>query len=165
MKISYRKARNSEINKAFEFLKNAALYLKSKGLSQWGYWLDPPEEKIDWIIDGFNKDEFYFILNDSYIIGMFRILDKDEIYWGDNTDLAQYIHSLVISEEYKGFRIGENILKEVIEKSKRNGYDFFRLDCNASNLKLCKYYERIGFQKVGEIKMFHSLNILYQIKF
>ena len=165
MKISYRKAKVSELKVAFSFLKNAALTLKNKGLSQWDYWLDPPQHKIDWIKDGFHKNEFYFIQYESDVVGMFRLLEKDEVYWRGNTDLAQYIHSFVINENWKGLSIGEKVLKEVIENSRRNGYAFFRLDCNASNLNLCKYYERIGFQKVGEVNMFHSLNSLYQINF
>ena len=38
-----------------------------------------------------------------------------------------------------------------------------RLDCDNSNKKLCKYYENIGFQKVGEKQLRLVTYNLYEI--
>ena len=165
MKFSYRIADSHEIEIAFQLLKHAANRLKLKGVNQWQYWLKPIPEKIKWIEDGFENNEFNFILDGESIIGMFRLLDKDELYWGVKDDCSNYLHSLVIIDDYVGLNIGRDILIQVIENSKKQGISFFRLDCNASNPKLCRFYENIGFKKVGEVDMPHSLNNLYQIEF
>lgn len=165
MKFSYRIADSQEIEIAFQLLKHAANRLKLKGVNQWQYWLNPIPEKIKWIEDGFENNEFNFILDGESIIGMFRLLDKDELYWGVKDDCSNYLHSLVIIDDYVGLNIGRDILIQVIENSKKQGVSFFRLDCNASNPKLCRFYENIGFKKVGEVDMPHSLNNLYQIEF
>ena len=163
MKISYRLAVVSEINICFNLLKLAATRLQSNKINQWQYWLNPTEEKIQWIKDGFLKKEFNFILHGDAIIGMFRLLHEDKLYWGETSGVSNYIHSFVVIDEFVGKHIGSNVLKDVINKTKVDGIPFFRLDCNASNQNLCNYYEKIGFIKVGEILMPHSLNNLYQI--
>ena len=165
MKISFRVAYSNETDIALGLLKQAAYRLKSKEINQWQYWINPSAEKIQWIMDGFENKEFNFILDGESIIGMFRLLDIDELYWGKKNDHSNYLHSLVIINDYVGLNIGRDVLKEVIHQSKGKGISFFRLDCNASNTKLCKFYESIGFKKVGEVDMPHSLNNLYQIIF
>jgi ribosomal protein S18 acetylase RimI-like enzyme len=161
--ISYRLAHISEIKIALDLLKLAALRLKSKNIDQWQYWLNPSDEKVEWINSGFLNNEIYFIVDEAKIIGMYRLQNQDLIYWGDMNDSSNYIHSLVVIDEYTGNKIGSTLLKYLIEKARNNNVSFFRLDCNASNIGLCNYYLSLGFQKVGEVLMPHSLNNLYEI--
>jgi len=163
MNISFQKATISQTPLAFELLKKAALRLKSKQIDQWQYWLNPPVEKVEWINEGFKNEEFFFIKDASTIIGMFRLMKEDLIYWSEQASPAIYLHSLVIIDEYTGFQIGRKILEDVIKEAQQSGVPFFRLDCNAINSQLCSYYESFGFVKVGEVQMFHSLNNLYEI--
>lgn len=164
MNISYRLADISEINIALNLLKLAALRLKSKNIDQWQYWLNPSDEKIEWINSGFLNNEIFFIFDEVKIIGMYRLQDQDLIYWGNMNDTSNYIHSLVVIDEYTGKKIGSNLINYLIQKARNNNVTFFRLDCNASNKGLCNYYQNLGFQKVGEVLMPHSLNNLYQIE-
>jgi ribosomal protein S18 acetylase RimI-like enzyme len=161
--MQFRKALTDELPIALALLKQAAQALKDKGVNQWGFWLDPPFERINWIKEGFENNEFYFVVNDDNVaIAMFRIMEVDEMYWGHQADLAYYIHSLVVTPSHTGLKLGERIIKEVESMATTNRIKLLRLDCNASNLALCGYYERLGFVKVGEKQMPYSLNNLYE---
>ena len=159
-----RKAVKEEIIVAFELLKSAAETLSNKKINQWEYWTDPPIEKIKWVEDGFNKNEFFFIESlDSILLGMVRVSEEDLLYWGKLNDRSQYIHSLVILEAFSGQNLGRDVVKTIIKQAKENNFNFLRLDCDASNKKLCQYYINQGFTKVGQKKLPLGLYNLYQM--
>ena len=55
MNLIFRKAKIDELDHALELFKLASLSLGKKNVSQWAYWTDPPEEKITWVKEGFEK--------------------------------------------------------------------------------------------------------------
>lgn len=162
MDFEFRRAIESELGEALLMLKNTAISLQGKKVNQWEFWLNPSDEKIDWIKEGFRRNEFYFITLPKEIIGMFRLLDEDLLYWGKETEKAKYIHSLVIKEKYSGNKLGEKVIEELSKKTMKEGVYTLRLDCNSGNQKLCKYYEYQGFIKMRQKQMPDSLNNLYQ---
>lgn len=158
-----RQAGISETAIALSLLKSAATTLQQKGIDQWSIWLDPPAEKISWVEAGFDKGEFYFILIEDRIMGMYRLLTEDELYWGPQDVKAWYVHSLVVLPEFSGQQIGKQVLAQLIKEATARGVPLFRLDCNAANKALCTYYENLGFKQVGVKQMPHSLNNLYEM--
>ncbi len=162
MDLIFKQAQQSELQHIFLLLKSAALRLQNNNVNQWGFWLNPNEDKIKWIEEGLSNNEFFFIESKHTTIGMFRLSYKDLLYWGEQKDEANYIHSLVIKEEFSGSQIGKKVIDQIIKNSIKKGIYTLRLDCNALNKKLCKYYESQGFVKVGEIQMPHSLNTLFE---
>ncbi len=164
MHLNICKAQPGESTIAISILKSAASTLQQKGIDQWGIWLDPPAEKIKWVEEGFKLGEFYFILVNDRIAGMYRLSSADELYWGVQETEARYIHSLVVLNEYKGQQIGRRVLEQLISETREAGIPLFRLDCNAANKALCNYYEQLGFRQVGMKQMPHSLNNLYELK-
>lgn len=154
----------TESTTALSLLRSAAITLRQKGIDQWRIWLDPPAEKIKWVEEGFNRGEFYFIIINDRIAGMYRLLTTDELYWGPLEDEARYVHSLVVLSEFAGQQVGRRVLEKLIVETREAGIPFFRLDCNAANKKLCSYYEELGFRQVGLKQMPHSLNCLYELK-
>lgn len=159
-----RQAGLSETAIALALLKSAATSLQLKGIDQWSIWLDPPAEKISWVEAGFANGEFYFILIDDRIAGMYRLLTEDELYWGQQDVKAWYVHSLVVLPEFSGQQIGKRVLEQLIKEARTNAIPFFRLDCNAANKALCAYYENLRFKQVGVKQMPHSLNNLYEMQ-
>ena len=150
MRFLLENAKSSDFEIAIELHQSAASTLAKKNISQWDYWMNPPQEKILWIKEGFNKKEFYLIKNSiGELTGMVRIMNKDMLYWGEMNDKAIYIHSLIIKEEFKGHKIGQKVINQIKVNAKNKGVNWMRLDCDSSNKKLCKYYENIGFQKAG----------------
>ncbi|WP_212003784.1 GNAT family N-acetyltransferase [Chitinophaga sp. HK235] len=152
-----------ELPLVLQLLKEAAIAIQAKGLDQWHVWLDPPKEKISWIEEGLEQKEFFAVGNqDNELAGMFRLADKDLLYWGEQDAAAGYVHSLVVRKQFAGQQLGTVILNMIEDKLLAEGCRLFRLDCNAGNAWLCSYYEQQGFKKVGEVKMPHSLNNLYE---
>lgn len=163
LKIKLISAKPSEIQTAFELLKHASEKLEGKGIKQWDYWQNPPQEKIDWVNAGFKAGEFYFIKNEENdTLGIVRMLDEDQLYWGRQTEKAKYIHSLVVHEDFAGLAIGKQVVQMIEQVARNTGCDFLRLDCDASNPKLCAYYTKQEFKKVGEKKLPLGIYNLYQ---
>jgi ribosomal protein S18 acetylase RimI-like enzyme len=164
MNFSIKPASVHQIPIALDLLKTAAQNLHSRKINQWSYWLNPPQEKMDWVKEGFQNKEFYFIYVDTHLAGMFRLLENDELYWGKQQEKARYIHSLVIKKEFSGMQIGKKVIEQVKNEMKQNQIFILRLDCDSTNNELCSYYEKQGFIKVGEKEMPLSVNNLYEKK-
>jgi ribosomal protein S18 acetylase RimI-like enzyme len=164
LSFTTRQAGLAETTTALILLKSAAATLQQKGIDQWGIWLNPPADKIKWVEEGFANGEFYFILIENRVAGMYRLLTSDELYWGPQEVNARYIHSLVVLNEFSGQQIGRRVLEQQITAAREAGIPLFRLDCNAANKALCSYYEQLGFRQVGVKQMPHSLNCLYELE-
>lgn len=163
MNLSAQLVDSKEGDLVIELLQKAAIRLKEKGLTQWTYWLNPPEEKLAWVAAGVKNSEFYFIENhDNTRVGMFRLSTSDELYWGANTLEARYLHSLVVDPQFAGSGVGDWAINYAENKCLDEGVSRLRLDCVASNAALCTYYENRGFIKVGSKQMPLSLNNLYE---
>ena len=166
MKIQFQKATVKDLKLILSFFKTASHSLKKKNISQWSYWQDPPRDKIEWVKDGLNRNEFYFVYNMSGDkIGMFRLLREDCLYWDEKGKEkgVRYIHSLVVKPEFTGHGIGKMAMQKIIDDLKTERIGKLRLDCDASNKLLCDYYANLGFLKVGSKKTLYSLNNLYEM--
>ncbi len=157
-----RKACKDEIPIALKLLRIAATRLKDQEVKQWHYWIDPPRERLQWLQDGFDNLEFYFLVRDSRIIAMYRLMNEDLKYWGKQEKPAYYVHSLVVHPDFKGERLGVAILDHIQKLAINNNIALLRLDCDASNKALCKYYLHYGFQEVGKVTMPLSINALFE---
>ena len=163
MTFKLKQAHPHDIQIAFNLLKSASKTLEQKNISQWKYWQYPPVEKIKWVEDGFLNNEFYFIENaNDAVMGMVRILEEDLSYWGAMNDQSKYIHSLVIDKSFSGNNLGKQVILCIEENAKKNNFQYLRLDCDASNVKLCKYYENLGFILVGQKQLPLGVYNLYQ---
>jgi len=163
MNFTLRPGESAETQIAFDLLKSASKTLENKNVKQWDYWQNPPVEKINWVKEGFANNEFYFIENErNEVIGMVRILEEDLTYWGTMSDKAKYVHSLIVDEKFSGNQIGNKVLKKIEQDAKKNSYNYLRLDCDSTNLKLCAYYENQGFVKVGQKKLSLGVYNLYE---
>jgi ribosomal protein S18 acetylase RimI-like enzyme len=162
MSLSFEPIKPSELNVVLNYLHSAATTLQQKGVEQWAAWLNPQQVNINWVEKGIQDGEYYLILKEKSPIGIVRLSETDETYWGKQTTLARYIHSLVIEERFSGLGLGKQVVELVIQQAIADAIPFMRLDCIATNAALCNYYESQGFKKVGQKQMPHSLNNLYE---
>ena len=163
MNFKLKSVNRKELNMVLDQFKEAALSISKKNINHWQYWKNPPIEKVNWVKEGLDNKEFYFIESlEADIMGMVRILKKDLLYWEEKKDKALYIHSLVVKEKFSGLGIGKQVIN-TIEKESKN-CDYLRLDCDAKNPKLCNYYIKQGFVKVGEKTLPLSTYNLYEKK-
>ena len=164
IEYKFHKMDKEDLSLCSKMLREAAQRLKDKNIDQWAYWLNPPQDKIDWVAQGIYDGEFYKVLQDGQVVAMYRLQESDELYWGVQKEQARYIHSLVVSDKHTGKALGKTIIEKIEKETMENGVDLLRLDCNALNQGLCQYYEKLGFEKVGTVQMPYSLNALYEKK-
>lgn len=148
--LTFRQIGIKDLPQVLKLLKEAAEKINRMQIDHWQYWKNPPQEKVRWIEEGIKNGEFFFVddhANNN--IGMVRILREDLLYWGKQKDKAIYVHSLIVKEAYNGRGIGQRILEEIGQKAIKENCKFLRLDSDSKNPKLCRYYENLGFKKVG----------------
>lgn len=162
MNLSFQKIQPDELNLVLGYLRSAAEMLQKKGVAQWTVWLNPAPVNTEWVAAGIQQGEYYLISNDQSAIGIVRVSETDETYWGKQEINARYIHSLVIDEHYSGMGLGKRVIELLIQEAKAVAVSYMRLDCISTNTALCNYYESQGFKKVGQKQMPHSLNNLYE---
>lgn len=162
MQLALRLSDKHEIDIAFDLLKKAAYWLKSKDIDYWQNWINPDELYVDWIKQGFNNKQFYFVQWDSIIIGMFRLQWDDELFWGKQENNAGYIHSFTIDRDYYGQGLGKQVLLMIEELCVKSKKQFLRLDCGINVSGLCRYYSDNGFNSVGEVLIHNERLVLYE---
>jgi ribosomal protein S18 acetylase RimI-like enzyme len=160
--ITFRKAERNEFERVLSFLKEAALWLRDKGVDYWQDWIDPPANFVDWIRQGFDENQFYMVGNGDEVIGCFRLQWEDRMFWGEQETTAGYVHSLTISRKLAGRGIGTKVLKLIESYCREKKKEFLRLDCGVDIMGLRKYYERCGFEAVGEVTVEGERLTLYE---
>lgn len=163
MGITFKQIEIKDKNEVLALFKITAEKINKLNIDHWQYWKNPPQEKIKWIEEGIKNKAFFFIdTSHSKNIGMVQILNKDLLYWGEQEGKAKYVHSLVVKEAYNGMGLGSKILQEIANNAKNENCKYLRLDADSKNQKLCKYYENLGFEKVGSIALPISTYNLYE---
>ena len=162
MSITFKQADLSQKEEILNLFKITAERIHRMNIDHWQYWKNPPPEKLQWVEEGIKNKEYFFIYEATNFIGMVRILNEDELYWGVQDVKAKYVHSLVVKSEFNGKGYGRKILNSIEQMAKDEGCKFLRLDCDSKNLNLCQYYESLEFTKVGVKEMTISTNNLYE---
>lgn len=160
--LTFRKAKPKEIETVLSYLKEAALWLRDRGIDYWQDWIDPPTLFTDWIQQGFDESQFYLVQMGDKDVGCFRLQWQDPLFWGEQEDNAGYVHSFTISRELAGQGVGIEVLLFIESYCLENSKSLLRLDCGVDVRGLRKYYENLGFQAVGEVTVEGERLTLYE---
>ncbi|MBK8390653.1 MAG: GNAT family N-acetyltransferase [Saprospiraceae bacterium] len=160
--LTFTKAKSDDLHTILTLFTGAAQAMKDKQINHWRHWLEIDESRIGQVKTSIDNGEFFLVYEEDTHIGMFKIMDADPEYWGERSEVARYVHALVVNPRFKGRNLGERILDQISADLKAKQIDLFRLDCNANNPWLCQYYENNGFVKVGVKEMPWSTNNLYE---
>ncbi len=163
MNITFKQVEKKDKPTVLQLFRNAAEKINKLNIDHWQYWKNPPIEKIKWVDEGIQNNEFYFIQAfDGESLGMVRIMGEDLLYWGKQKEKATYVHSLVVTDKYNGKGIGNQIIQQIENNAKEDNCRYLRLDADSKNPKLCSYYEKLGFEKVGTKELPLSTYNLYE---
>ncbi|NEV92969.1 GNAT family N-acetyltransferase [Psychroflexus sp. YR1-1] len=163
MQLTFTLIHKEDLEDVISLFQAAADKISRMNIDHWQYWKNPPSEKIEWVKEGIQNKEYFFVQNENNeTLGMVRILDQDLLYWGKQDEKARYIHSLLVKEEYNGKGIGIQIIKRIGRDAKAMDCKYLRLDADSTNPKLCRYYENQGFKQVGAKKLPISTYNLYE---
>jgi ribosomal protein S18 acetylase RimI-like enzyme len=139
----------ADFDAVMAILREAADWLAAGGNPQWNHWYMDLGENI--LRQRLDHDEVYLFLLENVRVGTLTIQWSDPDVWGDRGDdgLAGYIHGMGISRTVGGKRVGESMLEWAVRRIANSGKRFARLDAQASNVSLCRYYEDRGFRPRG----------------
>lgn len=144
-------ANEEDIGKVLQLLKNAAFWLKEKGVNQWEYLRNggENEEIIQDILAGTT-----FLVNDSKgeLAATFNLSPKqnswDIAMWGDRDDNAYYLHRLAVGKGYHNSQLGKKLIRWIDTTNLLND-GYIRLDCVGDNKVLNRFYTEAGYTFAG----------------
>jgi len=147
------KAEKKHFDIILEILLDAAQWLRSQGLQQWGHFLDGYGR--DDIANSLNNGTVYLLVKKDHVVGTVTIQltpdEWDHYIWGD-VDLEQsiFIHRLALARSEAGRGLGKTILQWIeTEIDLPVPKKFIKLDCVGDNPKLNQFYLRNGYRFMG----------------
>ncbi|MGC6770494.1 GNAT family N-acetyltransferase [Enterococcus sp. LJL51] len=156
MVMNIRKAGLQDTKTVMEMLKEAAVWLKSKGSSQWSDVLAGTDKHN--LTEAVERGDVYLFNQNDEVVGMAAVWNlptKWDCELWSNIGLSQdayYIHRLIVHPNYRGKAYGSQMLK-VIKAHFQNTAAELRLDCIASNDKLVRFYQEQGFRNAGTVQL------------
>ena len=139
------RARPSDLNEILSILEEAAGWLASRGIDQWG----PGTFSRRLIAGRIERGEAHLFFSGDRPAGFMVLQWSDEEVWGEVPDDAGYVHGLAIRRDEAGKGLGRELLRWAEDRAAAAGKGYLRLDCAASNRALNAYYEGAGFRPRG----------------
>jgi ribosomal protein S18 acetylase RimI-like enzyme len=102
-----------------------------------------------WMRDNVAQKEVYVVELDGTPVGMFSLDLDDEQRWGAQEPIAAYVHGLSVRTGFNGRELGGFMLDCCASKVRGLNRRYVRLDCPVHNMKLCGWYESLGFIRAG----------------
>lgn len=151
-----RQATMDDLPTVFAVLNDAALWLHERGISQWPTYFDRRGwrgERIGNYVDA----GWVWLASDARgavaVMTLSPEADPDFVHgWPDGPNDALYIYRMATVRRAKGNDIGARLVTWAGDRAAREGYRWLRLDCFRTNTRLHRYYERLGFQRVGTVE-------------
>jgi ribosomal protein S18 acetylase RimI-like enzyme len=130
-------------------LRDAALWVDSKGIDQWRDFLDL--EKAERIVNKrFIEGEVFLGYLEGIPAATITLQWKDE-FWSElgNDPSAGYIHTMAVQRSHAGRAFGRELLDWAEDYFKKVGRVKTRLDCIEGNVRLCRFYDDQDFKTIG----------------
>lgn len=136
----------SEIADVLDMLNEAASWLTACGIRQW-----PASFTPAMVEPGVRAGETWLAREGGELVGTVTLSWRDPA-WPEALDDAGYVHRLAVPR--RGTGLGQYLLGWAAHQVTDRGRSHLRLDCVATNLKLRRYYERLGFAYCGDTELF-----------
>lgn len=146
--MKVRPARPDEINVVLDLLADAAAWLRARGVDQW-----PERFDASWVMPALERGDTWLAVHERQdedeVVATLVVEWEDELCWAGYPADAGYLHRLAVRR--RGTGLGAQLLRWAEEHAAAEGKRFLRLDCVAWNGPLCAYYERAGYEHVGDV--------------
>lgn len=144
-RIEIHRANNNEIDDAILVLDEVAAWLTSARVQQW-----PLRFRREWVSSSV-EEGYTWLDHVGPRLAATLVLDWSDPIWQLNDDSAGYIHRLAVRRHAAG--LGSYLLAWAASEVSLRDPQFLRLDCVATNRRLCEYYEAAGFQHRGDVRV------------
>jgi RimJ/RimL family protein N-acetyltransferase len=137
-----RHARTADFDAILEIRDHVAVDLLARGI-RWNPNALTREHLEAWTASG----NLYVGDLNGTVIGSIAVWWHDHTDFWPRADLAGYVRDLMIDPRHRGQ--GASLLGWAERYISGVGRNRVRLDCDASNDRLCRYYEESGYARVG----------------
>jgi RimJ/RimL family protein N-acetyltransferase len=127
-----------------DVLADAASWLRARGIDQW-----PDRFERDWVLPAIERGETWLAERDGEVVGSLVVQWADPMFWAGYPEDAGYLHRLAVRRPGTG--LGAQLLRWAERHAAEAGKQLLRLDCVAENEQLRAYYERAGYEYVGDV--------------
>jgi GNAT superfamily N-acetyltransferase len=142
--MEIRAAQPDELEVVLGVLSDAAAWLRVRGIEMW-----PERFDDDWVMPAIERGETWLAEHDGEVVGTLVVQWEDPTFWAGFPNNAGYLHRLAVGR--RGTGLGAQLLHWAERHAADNGKPLLRLDCVASNKPLRAYYERAGYEHVGDV--------------
>lgn len=150
--LTAQRATVDDVQTVLMVVRAAAAWVAARGSDQWAYYLT--DDAVGLVRYRVERHEVYLFRDAGQrAVGTLCLQWADTTYWPDDgaDGLAGYVHQLAVDPASNGRGIGSALLGWAADHIRSAGRRRFRLDCLASNVDLCRYYERQGFHRAGTV--------------
>ena len=152
--MKLRHAKTEDLDRIMKIIGETVKEMNDSGNFQW----DSAYPNREVFINDIKEGTLYAVVNDSdEVMGLGAanfesFKEYDNLEWESAKD-DYVIHRLAVDNAYRSTGVSaflmENIEKEIIKKGK----SYMRTDTNSENIKAQKFFEKMGYKFVGEIKV------------
>jgi GNAT superfamily N-acetyltransferase len=153
--VNVRLAQANEIDAVLDVLADAATWLRERGIEQW-----PERFDADWVMPAIERSETWLAERDGEVVGTLVVQWDDPIFWAGYPNDAGYLHRIAARD--RGGGVGAYLLRWAEQYTASHGKEFLRLDCIAENDALRAYYERAGYEHLGDVSVGPYVEARYQ---
>ena len=151
----------ADLDTVMEIYAEGDEWLKTQGLLTGSR--PSPEQVRVWVAAAIADGHVYLCqTEDGRSVGSFRLIWSDPEVWPNDEEEAGYVHGLIIRNEVRGQGVGAQMLAWAAELVHANERRFLRLDCDATNPRLCRYYEQQGFEPRGVVPQRYHVAARYE---
>lgn len=148
-----RRAKISEIPDILNITKACAAQMIDKGIYQWNE-AYPSLEAFQMDVE---RAELFVLEQSAKIIGtvvISTLMDKEyrPVQWLTPDGVSIYIHRLSVHPEFQGKGHARQLMDFAENRARKKGYRSVRLDTFSQNKSNQRFYERRGYQRLGDIK-------------
>ena len=155
-----------DVDKAIEVFRDAGEWMQISG-KRISKWWDLKNLNKDFLLQYAKPEEFYvgLVENKPAVAAILQISqngqDWESIDKG-NPPRALFIHWLAVAHEFHGRNLSMEMVNFAANLAKKENCSVLRVDTNASEAKLRKIYESLGFVLVGEVKEDYRETAFYE---
>ena len=157
--INLRNAKTDEAEKILKFYQNTIDSIKGTQFKPiWG----KHYPNLEFIESSIEKQEIYICTKEGNIIACV-VLNNDfdpkyeDIDWIINAEPLEtvIIHAFAVTSDFAGKGIGKEIFKQIKDNAMDNNQKTIRLDIIDENVGAQKVFDRLGFEYIDTVEIFH----------
>ena len=152
LNISFRKAKESDLNDVFQVVTDAIAEMNRNNIFQWDEFY--PDREL--LKEDISKNQLFLGRADGEIASIYVLNSECEEEYEDGE--WQYpdasfgvIHRLCVNPKLQNKGVGRMTVEHIEEALKAEGIEAIRIDAFTLNPFALKMYDKLGFSKVGTV--------------